>query len=83
MIDFVNSNGSMTVNTNPAYTQYLQFTDLNGQSSDAGRGTLTPILTADDTEDLTQQYTSNKLQALFRFLEKLIKLIFKLFTKGE
>ena len=83
IIDFINSDGEMTVFSNPEFTQFMQFTDLNGQSSDSGRGLLTPINTIDDTEDLTNKYTKSKLEALFAFLLKFFKMIFNLFKGGE
>lgn len=72
----------MTVSSNPDFTQFMQFTDLNGQSSDSGRGFLTPINSIDDTEDLTNKYTQSKLEALFKFVLKFFKMIIALFKGG-
>ena len=80
MVAFVNTPG-MTVKTDPRFTQFLQFTPTNDESSDSAKGTLTPILTADDTEDSTKQYPVSPLDAFFKFLAKIIRFFTKLFKK--
>lgn len=82
MIEFVNSNGKMTVWSDPDFTQYLQFTPTNDRTSDAARGFLTPINTMSDTVDLTEKYTHSKLEALFKFVLKFFKMIIALFKGG-
>lgn len=80
MVAFVNTPG-MTVKTDAKFTQFLQFTPTNDESSDSAKGTLTPILTADDTEDSTKQYPVSPLDAFFKFLAKIIRFFTKLFKK--
>ena len=80
MLAFVNT-PCMTVKTDAKFTQFLQFTPTNDESSDSARGTLTPILTADDTEDSTKQYPVSPLDAFFKFLAKIIRFFTKLFKK--
>lgn len=80
MVAFINTPG-MTVKTDSRYTQFLQFSPTNEESSDSAKGTLTPIVTAADTEDTTQKYTQSPLDALFKFLTKIIRFFTKLFKK--
>ena len=80
MLAFVNTPG-MTVKTDARYTQFLQFTPTNDQVSDAAKGTLSPILTAEDTEDSTTKYPISPLDAFFQFLAKIIRFLKKLFVK--
>ena len=75
-----NSNGTMTVDTDEKYTQFLQYEGVG--TSDRAKGSLTPILTMDDTTDTTENYTKNNpLKALINFVIKLFKVIANLFKK--
>ncbi len=80
MVAFINT-PDMTVKTDARFTQFLQFNPSNDESSDSAKGTLTPILTAEDTVDTTQQYSSGPLDAFFKFLQKIIRFFTKLFKK--
>lgn len=80
MVKFINSDGTMTVWSDPQFTQFLNFTPTNNESSDASRGVLNPILEAGDTNDTTKDYTQSPLQALFRFLQRLISVLLNLFV---
>lgn len=83
MVKFVNNSDTVNVWSDESFTQYLQFTPTNNSTSDSTRGTLTPILTAADTNDTTEDYTKSPLQALFRFLEKLVNFFKKLFEGNK
>ncbi|MGN0448181.1 MAG: hypothetical protein ACI4GC_06500 [Acutalibacteraceae bacterium] len=80
IIMICNSNGTMTVNTDENYTQFLQYEGTG--SSDGAKGTLTPIITMDDTTDTTDGYIRNSpLRALFNFITKLINFFTNLLNK--
>ena len=80
MVEFINT-PDMTVKTDARFTQFLQFNPSNDETSDSAKGTLTPILTAADTEDTTQKYSSCPLDAFLKFLQKIIRFFTKLFKK--
>ena len=72
------------VNSDPRYTQYLQYSyDKDGEApnSDCNVGAITPIVTMADTTDTTQNYSHSPLQALFDFLAKFFRFIVGLFKK--
>lgn len=74
------SNGTMTIETDERFTQFLQYEGTG--TSDNATGKVTPILTMDDTTDTTQGYTKNDpFKALFNFLTKLFRMLTNLFKK--
>lgn len=81
MIEFVNSNGAMTVNTDPAFTRFLQYNSSNNLSSDEARGTLTPIITEQDTTDTTKDYKQNPIEAFCGFFASLLDFFAKPFKR--
>ena len=70
----------MTVRTDPAFTQYLQFEATNNMGSDYTTGVLTPIRSMADTHDGSEPYRHSfwdVLRAFFRSLGAVIKSLFQ------
>ena len=77
---FVNDD-AMTVRTDEAYTQYLQYTATNSAGSDYAKGVLSPIRTLEDTHDSTAQYQHTFWSVLRNFFQKLGAFLKSLFRK--
>ncbi len=74
------NNDNMTVFTDPAYPQFLQYTPTNSAGSDYATGTLTPIRSIDDTEDNTagtKRTFWTVLRDFFRALGTFLKTLFQ------
>ena len=71
----------MTVRTDPAYTQYLQYKATNSAGSDYATGVLSPIRTLDDTYDGSAQYQRTFWDVLRNFFQKLGAFLKSLFQK--
>ena len=71
----------MTVRTDPAFTQYLQYEATNSAGSDYATGVLSPIRTLEDTHDNTAQYQHTFWSMLRNFFQKLGAFLKSLFQK--
>ena len=70
----------MTVFTDPAYPQFLQYTATNSAGSDDATGTLTPIRSIEDTHDNTageKRTFWTALRDFFRALGAFLKTLFR------
>lgn len=79
LVAFAVSDG-MTVDSDPAFTRYLQFEATNDAGSDYTTGTLTPIRSMADTHDGSEAYRRTFLEVLrdfFRALGALLKGLFR------
>lgn len=71
ILAFIRSDGTMTVNSDPRFTQYLQYKAATQDTAES----ITPILTMDDTHDTTAKYAKGPLSALLRFMNKLLSFL--------
>lgn len=74
------NNDNMTVFTDPAYPQFLQYTATNSAGSDDATGTLTPIRSIEDTHDNTageKRTFWTALRDFFRALGAFLKTLFR------
>ena len=72
---------AMTVWTDPAYTQFLQYEATNSAGSDHATGVLSPIRSLEDTHDNTAQYQRTFWSVLRDFFKKLGAFLKSLFQK--
>ena len=73
---------AMTVATDPAFTQFLQYEATNNKGADAQTGVITPIRTLEDTHDSSAQYQRTFWSVLRDFFQKLGAFLKNLFQKG-
>ena len=79
MVAFAN-NDAMTVQTDPAFSQFLQFEATNNAGSDFTTGTLKPIRSMADTHDSNERYRRSFwdiLRDFFRSLGAVLKNLFQ------
>ena len=84
MVDFLHTDG-MTVETDAAYTQFLQYHDTTPEDvtvADGMTGTLTPIRTMADTHDTAAELRHSVWQTFGRFFRAIGGAVRQLFSRG-